>query len=258
MSPRSSSTRPGSPARSSPRARRPGSRAPACPGSRSRWSPRSGTSVAALRFALCADSSHVPPPTLPTEGVESPGHCGIGAAAICPAGVLNVPWNNAPPYHDGPGIIRILLASFLSKSELKTLLVARVWFWSNVSSSDRHPRAVLARGVDRDRLGCRDLVGAALAGPQVDLGREHVTGGPDQVTGMLGGDLFAERLVLGPGRRDGVAPLLHQRGVVPEHGLRQVVAQAVERAVDHARVVGARAPSRRAWTAGSGPGSAAR
>ena len=91
-------------------------------------------SVASLRLALWADSSQVPPPTLPTDGDGSPAHCGSGAAAIWPAGVLNDSWNTEPPNQDGPGIMRTLSAEFLAKSELNTLLVDIVWFLTSVSS----------------------------------------------------------------------------------------------------------------------------
>src|SRR5437762_3052894 len=93
-------------------------------------------SVASFRLALCADSNHVPPPTLPTDGAGSPDHCGSGATAIWPGGVLNDSWNTEPPNHDGPGIISTLSAAFLSKSELNTLLVDMVPFLTSVSSSD--------------------------------------------------------------------------------------------------------------------------
>ena len=46
------------------------------------------------------------------------------------------PWKSAPPYHAGPGSIRILPASFLSKSELNTLLVDMDLFLIKVSSSE--------------------------------------------------------------------------------------------------------------------------
>src|SRR3954453_9595788 len=92
--------------------------------------------VAALRWALCADSSQVPPPTLPVDGAVSPDHWGIGAAAIWCAGVLKVPWKTEPPYQDGPASIRTLRAWFLSKAELKTLLSDMVLFLISVSSSD--------------------------------------------------------------------------------------------------------------------------
>ena len=46
-----------------------------------------------------------------------------------------MPWNSAPPYQAGPGIIRILSAWFLSKSELKTLLMDMDLFSISVSSS---------------------------------------------------------------------------------------------------------------------------
>ena len=84
---------------------------------------------------------------------------------------------------------------------------------------------------------------------------------------MLSGDLLAERLVLLPGGGDLVAPLLHQGRVVPQHGLGQIVAQAVERAVDQAGVVGSGRPAgqgrlrdqafvqRRGEARGHGPGN---
>ncbi len=86
-------------------------------------------------WAECLDSSQVPPPTLPVEGEVSPCHCGMGATAICLAGVLKVPSKTAPPYHAGPGMSRTLLALFLPKSVLKTPLIDIDLFFISTSSS---------------------------------------------------------------------------------------------------------------------------
>jgi hypothetical protein len=120
--------------------------------------------------------------------------------------------------------------------------------------ADRGKRAVTTQGVehrgdalalgrvrlDGDRLRTGDVVRLALAGPHVDLRGEGVAGGADDVAGVLGRELLAQSLVVLPGGRQGVAELVHQRLVVPEHGLGEVVAEAVHLAVHRARVEGAR------------------
>jgi len=92
-------------------------------------------SVAALRWVECWDTSQVPPPTLPVDGEVSPCHCGMGATAICLAGVLSPLWKTAPPYQAGPGMSRTFLASFLVKSVLKTPLMDIDLFLISTSSS---------------------------------------------------------------------------------------------------------------------------
>ena len=78
------------------------------------------------------------------------------------------------------------------------------------------------------------LLERALVAPQVDPVAERVPDVPDDVAGVLGGDLLAERRPLLPGRRNRVAELVHQLLVDPEHHLGEVVLDAVLRAVDRA------------------------
>ena len=59
-------------------------------------------SVEALRFWLCEDTIHTPPPTLPVAAVCSPAQVSGAAAVICPAGTLNAVLNRYWPYHEGP------------------------------------------------------------------------------------------------------------------------------------------------------------
>jgi hypothetical protein len=94
--------------------------------------------TASFRCAECADSSHVPPPTLPVLGAEVPGHWGTGAAAICPFGTLSpdVVSKTAPPNHAGPGSISTLPFSFLSNAVLNTLSFDIEPALISVSSSD--------------------------------------------------------------------------------------------------------------------------
>src|ERR1700710_1793343 len=67
-------------------------------------------------FLLCAEIHQAPPPTLPVTGGFWSAQCRAGATATSPFGVLIVPWNTAPPYHDGPGSISTLAPCCFTKS----------------------------------------------------------------------------------------------------------------------------------------------
>jgi hypothetical protein len=92
-------------------------------------------SVAALRFLLCEDTIHTPPPTLPVAAVVSPSQVSGPAAAIWPAGILNAESNRYLPYHDGPLAISTLLPVSLAKPWLKKPCVLTVLFAISLSSS---------------------------------------------------------------------------------------------------------------------------
>src|SRR6266545_2105660 len=96
-----------------------------------------------------------------------------------------------------------------------------------------HPGAVRVRRVDPELVALQ-LLEWALVAPQVDPVAERVPDVPDDVAGVLGGDLLTEVRPLLPGLRNRVAELVHQLLVEPEHHLRQVVLYAVLRAVDRA------------------------
>ncbi len=89
--------------------------------------------------------------------------------------------------------------------------------------------------------GAVDLEDRRLAAPVVDVGPlEAVADGAEEVAGVLGRELVAERLVLLPGLRHVVAELVEQLLVVPEQHRGEVVAKPVDRAVDGHRVERAR------------------
>ena len=80
-------------------------------------------------------------------------------------------------------------------------------------------------------------VDRCLSAPHVGQHRgERITDRAQDVAGVLGRELLAERLVLFPGLRDVVPELVEQGLVVPEHHRRQVVADTVDVAVDRDRV----------------------
>ena len=99
-------------------------------------------------------------------------------------------------------------------------------------------RAVRIGKVDVDAGLRQAVVGRTATSPQVSVGSVGVAEEARDVAGMLGRDLDAQRRVVLPrsGRR--VAPLLEQRGVVPEDVLCLVIAEAADLVVDVARGVG--------------------
>ncbi len=102
-----------------------------------------------------------------------------------------------------------------------------------------HRLGVLVGGVHADGVDAGDLVDRRLGAPEVDLGRPRVADAADDVAGVLRGDLLAERLVLLPRGGERVAELVEEALVVPDDVLREVVAQAVDVAVDGGRREGA-------------------
>ena len=112
----------------------------------------------------------------------------------------------------------------------------------------RHPRAVRRGQVDLEGVLADELLRRALARPEVGLIRVGVADGADDVAGVLLRDLLAEGLVLLPCGRDLVAPLVHEGLVVPEHDLRDVVAQAVGVPADLAGAQRSLWRSCRGWT----------
>ena len=89
--------------------------------------------------------------------------------------------------------------------------------------------------------GAVDRVDRRLGGPHVGQhGGEGIADRAEDVAGVLSRHLVAEGLVFLPCGRDGVPELVEQGLVVPEHHGRQVVAGAVDMAVDRDRVERAR------------------
>ena len=85
-------------------------------------------------------------------------------------------------------------------------------------------------GLERVAL---DLEDRRLAAPVVDVGAfEGIADGAEEVAGMLGGELVAEGLIVLPGGRGVVAESVEQCLVVPEQHRREVVAKAIDLAVD--------------------------
>ena len=194
-------------------------------------------SEAAGKFFECLDMIHGPPPTWPVVTGVSLFHCSGIAAVICPAGMCSV-WSNTPcAYQAGPGIMSTLSSAppyFLAKSGVNTLSGGTVPFLINGSSK----LAISVQWLSVELINSLPPSGAAAAGTGRPRGRSSGRRTrrlvADDVAGVLGGDLLAERRPLLPRRGRGVAELVHQLLVDPEHHRREVVLDADLRTVDRA------------------------
>ena len=88
--------------------------------------------------------------------------------------------------------------------------------------------------VDVDLVRAGEVVGRAAAAPEIAFDSVGVAELTHVITRVLLADLDAKRFVLRPCLGDGVAPLLHQGGVVPQDIRCVVIAQAVQTSVEHA------------------------
>ncbi len=92
--------------------------------------------------------------------------------------------------------------------------------------------AVRVGRVDVHLVLAGHVLEGAAGGAEEAVVHEGAAGAADEVAGVLRRDPLAELGVLVPGRRDLVAELGHEVGVVPEHHLRDVVDEAVRLAVE--------------------------